>query len=488
MCLYVLFLTIFPVIVSSVPVQLESRAGNGTDQKYVFAHHMVGNTYPYTVDDWKDDIALASAHGIDAFALNIGSDSWQSNQVKNAYTAAEQSGSNFKMFISFDMTILPCAGPGDAAQLRKYITTYANHTAQFKYNNKVFASTFAGDKCAFGQTNAAQGWQSQFTSQLTGANAVFFVPSFFVDPGQLGDYANTVDGMFNWNAAWPISVTTGVFNRIVMQTGAAVGKLLSSSSSPLMTQISEVVQNFTGSLDSDHQYIDALSKMGNKLYMSSVSPWFFTHYSAQSFNKNFIYLSDQLYPSRWQSVISARDQIPMVEVLTWNDYGESSYVGPIKGAQPNSQQWVDGFNHTAFLDLTQYFISAYKNGTYPPVQADKLYLWARPHAKDAQATSDSIGKPQNADVLEDALFAVVLVTSPAEVTLSTKSTNKTVSVKEGLTQLSLPLKAGDTMSASLSRNNQIAVQLVPNNFTFEGSPQTYNFNAFASFASGTNSN
>ena len=29
-----------------------------------------------------------------------------------------------------------------------------------------------------------------------------------------------------------------------------------------------------------------------------------------------------------------------------SDYGESHYIGPIDGAQPNSQEWVDGFNHT----------------------------------------------------------------------------------------------------------------------------------------------
>ena len=89
----------------------------------------------------------------------------------------------------------------------------------------------------------------------------------------------------------------------------------------------------------------------------------------------------------------------MVEILTWNDYGESSYIGPIKGEQPNSQAWVNGFNHTAFLDLTKYFVSAYKNGAYPPVQEDKIYLWARPHPKDATAQSDSVGKPRDADIV-----------------------------------------------------------------------------------------
>jgi glucan endo-1,3-alpha-glucosidase len=53
-------------------------------RKYVVAHHMVGNTFPYTPQDWADDIALAHASGIDGFALNMGTDDWQPGQVANA--------------------------------------------------------------------------------------------------------------------------------------------------------------------------------------------------------------------------------------------------------------------------------------------------------------------------------------------------------------------------------------------------------------------
>lgn len=52
--------------------------------KYVVAHHMVGNTFPYTPQDWADDIALAHASGIDGFALNMGTDDWQPAQVAAA--------------------------------------------------------------------------------------------------------------------------------------------------------------------------------------------------------------------------------------------------------------------------------------------------------------------------------------------------------------------------------------------------------------------
>lgn len=38
--------------------------------------------------------------------------------------------------------------------------------------------------------------------------------------------------------------------------------------------------------------------------------------------------------------------VDLVEVNTWNDYGESHYIGPVTGVQPMSQQWVNGFDHT----------------------------------------------------------------------------------------------------------------------------------------------
>jgi hypothetical protein len=113
---------------------------------------MVGNTYPYQLEDWRKgrsgspvflsltchlDITLALTHGIDGFALNIGSDDWQEARVSDAYTAAR--GTKFKLFISFDMAycpfplrvylitdsalerVIPCGSRGDAERIRKYI-------------------------------------------------------------------------------------------------------------------------------------------------------------------------------------------------------------------------------------------------------------------------------------------------------------------------------------------------------------------------------
>ena len=59
----------------------------------------------------------------------------------------------------------------------------------------------------------------------------------------------------------------------------------------------------------------------------------------------------QGYNSRWETLISNRDSVDIVEIVTWNDYGESSYIGPIEGAQPAGTTWTSGFDHTGMLSF-----------------------------------------------------------------------------------------------------------------------------------------
>ena len=73
-----------PSATGSIPQPSQPPATTDGSQKYVIAHHMVGNTFPYTLDDWTEDITLAHSSGIDGFALNIGSDSWEPARVADA--------------------------------------------------------------------------------------------------------------------------------------------------------------------------------------------------------------------------------------------------------------------------------------------------------------------------------------------------------------------------------------------------------------------
>lgn len=110
-----------------------------------------------------------------------------------------------------------------------------------------------------------------------------------------------------------------------------------------------------------------------------------------------------------------RKQIDIVQVISWNgkpsqkppfldsphltdqtntDYGESHYIGPIKGAQPHSQAWVDGFPHDAWLHMNAYFARAFREGKYPSIEKDRIFMWARLHPKDAE-TPDTVPRPRN---------------------------------------------------------------------------------------------
>jgi glucan endo-1,3-alpha-glucosidase len=405
----------------------------------VYAHHMVGNTYPYGKADWAKDIANAKAAGIDGFALNMGSDWWQAARVADAYAAATEAG-GFTMFLSLDMTAMGCGSVTDAATLVALVTTFGRSSAQTKHNGKVLVSTFSGENCNFGQGSTSDGWNVMFKQplKLVGTD-IFFVPSVFSDPSTFAS-ASWMDGELNWNSGWPMSA------------------------SPLDTS-------------SDERYAAAL---GSKEYMPAISPFFFTHFPTWGWNKNWIYRSDDfLYARRWEQVIAMRDTVKFTEILTWNDYGESSYISPTVGALPSgSEVWVDGFPHDALLDVTQYYAAAFKTGVYPAVTQDKVIWWARPHPKAATATSDYMPRPSRWEETEDNVYALVFSTGDGVVTMTSGSNKETYAVSAGLNKIKLGMSAG-SVTIKLTRNGSNVFSYdSTGEFTYTNSPTTYNFNLF----------
>ncbi|KAF8895521.1 glycoside hydrolase family 71 protein [Infundibulicybe gibba] len=469
-------------------------------RKFVVAHHMVGNTFPYVLQDWADDIALAHASGIDGFALNTGRDAHEPDRIADAYEAARQSGLDFKLFLSLDMASRPCASPADAQTLRALVSKYIDHPNQFRYNDRAFVSTFAGETCQFGQGSVPEGWKSQFARNPELDGKIYFVPSFFIDPAKFVDFADVMDGDFNVTTSFAqnlLSNPAAILNNVV-KTGSTTKSLstanvLADAATAGLSTIQNALSKFIGSTDTDKKHLEGLAVLepsigargeeSKRAYMAAVSPWFFTHYSPETFNKNFIFLADQhLYSKRWESLIASRDQFDIVQVLTWNDYGESHYVGPIKGSQPNSEAWVDGMNHTSWLEMTQYYSTAFKTGSFPKIEKDKIFMWSRPHPCKASAP-DPVGQPSNFELSQDNIWAVVMTTAPSTVTLSTSaSSTQTFSVPAGLTKLSMPISAGGFMKGTIQRDGKTVVELNPTTFTFQGSPKSYNFNAFVASA------
>lgn len=60
-------------------------------------------------------------------------------------------------------------------------------------------------------------------------------------------------------------------------------------------------------------------------YMMPVSPWFYTN--LPGYGKNWLWAGDELWFDRWQEVWSFQPE--WVEIISWNDFGESHYIGPL---------------------------------------------------------------------------------------------------------------------------------------------------------------
>lgn len=92
-------------------------------------HDWVGNTGSYTVADWQDDISKAAAAHIDGFALNMAvGETTNGASLQNAFTAANNLGSTFKLFFSLDY-----AGNGlwDKADVISLINRYSSNPAYY---------------------------------------------------------------------------------------------------------------------------------------------------------------------------------------------------------------------------------------------------------------------------------------------------------------------------------------------------------------------
>ena len=52
--------------------------------------------------------------------------------------------------------------------------------------------------------------------------------------------------------------------------------------------------------------------------------------------------------------------------------------GPIQGDQPEGTTWATNFPHTAWFDMSEYYITAFKTGTYPAITVRALStgLWS----------------------------------------------------------------------------------------------------------------
>ncbi|GCB17729.1 mutanase Pc12g07500 [Aspergillus awamori] len=427
---------------TTVPVNGTTEAS--TD-RLVFCHFMIGITSNrQSAADYDDDMRRAKSLGIDAFALNIGVDPYTDTQLNFAYESAARN--DMKVFISFDFNWY---NTGQASTVGQKIRQYGSLPAQLKVDGKVFASSFAGDGLDINQMQSAAGTE------------VFFAPNFH--PGQ-GNFGN-IQGALNW-MAWD---NNGDNKAPSAGRNVTVG-------------------------DGDKAYVNALN---GKPYIAPASGWFFTHFGGEvSYSKNWAFPSDLLWYNRWFEILNLAPRF--VEIVTWNDYGESHYIAPLASPHTDdgASKWVMDMPHDGWLQMSKPFIAAYKNGDKSPdkyITEEKLIYWYRPTPRNINCDSTDTtmdgspnnssgnffrGRPNGWESLQDAVFVVSLLKSPGTIQVASGQNSQKFDAPAGASAFTVPMGVGQQKFALVRDGKTVLSDTSLKDIVNTCICGIYNFNAY----------
>jgi hypothetical protein len=185
-----------------------------------------------------------------------------------------------------------------------------------------------------------------------------------------------------------------------------------------------------------------MSVLNGRPYIMPVSPWFYTN--LKRFDKNWVWRGDDLWYDRWQQVLELDPEY--VEILTWNDYGESHYIGPlvegaigILGDAGAPFDYVRDMPHDGWRVTLPYLIAQFKANSEEgredvEIEEEVLNVWYRlSHAEacgDGKTTGNSESQHQTllepGEVLEDKVFYSALLEAAADVRVSIGGDNRSV--------------------------------------------------------------
>ena len=330
----------------------------------VFAHYML--IMQPKDGDYSKDIKLAKEVGIDAFAVNYGgwNVDWTQHeaQLNRFYKTAEQL--HFRLFLSIDTTSVK-----DPSMIINLSNAYASSPAQLTINGAIVLSSFQTDPPAWD-------WQTDVLDRIN-SHVLLLPGTLSDDPAAL--FSNDIPG-------------AGPFTWV----------------HPYATAVKEHSTDVALASERDRT---------GKLWMAGIAPWFFTHLSL---DKNWAHAQDdKIFVDRWSSLLTLKPDF--IEIVTWNDWSESSYIGPPGSSTPGTSDvyWASA-THSAFRAMTKAFIKAFKAGR-DSVNVDEpdegVYMFYRRQPAGAVGTSDRLPLPSDAESFKDKVFVVSLLSRPAEITL-----------------------------------------------------------------------
>lgn len=191
---------------------------------------------------------------------------------------------------------------------------------------------------------------------------------------------------------------------------------------------------------------------GEKL-VHAHAPLFLCGITPQTYKpESFMYSEAQnslAYRNAWTGAI--RSRADMVQIVTWNDFGESTAVSPV-----TSQHGDAG---TGFYDLTGYYATWFQTRQPPRLVRDALYYFYRKTPVDAAAGAQS--KPMTTQFPQtprNEIELLAFLKSPGTLSIGIGGKTVTKNASAGLTSFTVPLAPG-VPEFQLIRNGSPVIRL-----------------------------
>lgn len=449
-------------------------------QRLVLAHYMLANGDYQSDDDgtsgetriaaYEHEIREAQSIGIDGFALNAGGWFNEPHYIRRSsemFEAAYRLHSGFRLVFSADFC---CGLTMDDVEdmMRRFANNDRYSDVYLHKNGRAVLTTFSGQRSGTaiwkrlrsdlenGLNPSTRSMPNALTyTSAAPSNApmpIFLVTAFFWG-GELPHIPDVTSGLSTWHEIIDGGFYWGI---------AGVPGLGKSSDQ----------------LTSSHAYARVLHDE-NKLY---IAPVCFQFWGANA-DRYYEYGGYAGMRRMWMDAIKTTHP-DWIEIITWNDFIEGSYISPIDDPHryPNANalrssgipaEELDYFhNHRGAWELTSYFIRWYKTGKQPKIMREGIHWAYRTQPADAQASTPSTRHIYGP--IADDIYITANLERAATLRVTTGSHVETIRLAAGSTDRAVPFHTGPAPHFELQRQNKM-VAAGDGSDPIEASPRFRNF-------------
>ena len=365
---------------------------------------------PSTSPNWlqlnmEGEVRAAIARGITGFTFDsmAASDATDSTSDLHLMLAAAQAvDSRFKILIMPDMSVLGT----DASAVVQIIAAAAGSPAAYRLSDgRLVVSPFDAG------VNTPAWWQSVISQLNSQGIQIALVPTFLGWASEAAAFSALSYGFSDWGSA------------TVVGADAMEGSPAAAHSSY------------------------------KKIFMEPVDP-------QQYRPKDFVYWeagNSAALREAWTG--SIRGDADWVQVVTWNDFSESSVIEPV--TDTTLQRSIG----TGFYNLTGYYASWFLTGQEPTITHDVLYYFYRREPATGAASGQSQLDIDYNGVPENSIELLGFLTSPGVLKITIGGKTFTQNASAGIVSFKIPTQPG-TPLFTLTRGGTDV-------FSFEGGVQIY---------------